>query len=99
MQMLNTAKFREKLPKILKRVQKEKKPFIVGRFGEPKAVLIDIQTFSWQQQVLDYLSRLDKLTKNEVETLEILLDKKTREMLFQGLSEIEKGETITLDNL
>lgn len=97
--VVNTAEFRKNLPLILKKIQEKKKPVIIGRFSQPKAVLIDIRTYSWQKQVLSYLNRLDKLSPGEVETLEILLDKKTREALFDGLSEIEKGETVSLENL
>ena len=95
--VINTAEFREKLPLILKRIQEEKKPVIVGRFSEPKAVLIDIATYSWQSKILGLISRLDSLTDNEAETLEFLIDTKTRNLLFKGLSEIEAGETIALE--
>lgn len=96
--VINTAKFREKLPAILKKIQEERKPVVVGRFGEPKAVLVDVQTYSWQQQVLNYLTRLDRLSRSEIETLEILLDAKTRNALLKGLAEIEEGETIDVED-
>lgn len=71
----------------------------MGRFGQPKAVLVDYITYNWQKQVLDYVKRISKLTPGEIETLEILLDDKTRTALFRGLREAEEGKVIPLDQL
>jgi len=70
---------------------------VVGRFGQPKVVLLDMFTYNWQkQQVIILLKRINNLTASEIETLNILLDDKARNSLFAGLQEKSTGEVISL---
>ncbi len=99
MTMVNSADLRSHFAEILATVTEEKKPVVVGRFGQPKAVIIDLTTFKLQQMVLDYLSRLDTLNKSEIETLEILIEPASRNALSEGLKDLEKGRFIPTDEL
>jgi len=69
---------------------------VVGRFGQPKVVLLDMFTYNWQKQVIILLKRINNLTASEIETLNILLDDKARNSLFAGLQEKSTGEVISL---
>lgn len=71
---------------------------MVGRFGQPKAVLMDIFTYNWQKQVIALLKKIDKLSSAEIETLNILLDDRTRKALLEGLEEVKKGEVVSFDD-
>lgn len=97
MTILNSADLRNNLSEILELVASRKKPVYIGRFGQPKAVLMDLVTYNWQKQVLQYLQRLNTLKPSEIETLNILLDEKTRNSLLLGLHEIESGEVVSLE--
>lgn len=96
MTILNSADLRNNLSEILELVASKKKPVYIGRFGQPKAVLMDLVTYNWQKQVFQYLQRLNSLKQSEIETLNILLDEKTRDALLQGLQDIESGEVVDL---
>lgn len=95
MTILNSADLRNNLSEILELVASKKKPVYIGRFGQPKAVLMDLVTYNWQKQVFQYLQRLNTLTPSEIETLNILLDEKTRNSLLLGLGEIKSGEVVS----
>lgn len=94
MTLINSADLRSRFAEILATVVEKKQPVLVGRFGEPKAVLVDVTTYNIQQTILFYLSRLNQLTKSEIETLEILIDPKTRTMLIEGLKDVEQGKVM-----
>lgn len=96
MTLLNSADFRNNFARILEAVIREKKPVVVGRFGQPKAVLLDLFTYNWQNQVVKLLGKIKELTKSEIETLNILLDGKTRNSLFAGLKEAEESKVTSL---
>lgn len=95
MTLLNSADFRNNFAQILEAVTKERKPVLVGRFGQPRAVLLDLFTYNWQSQVVKLLGKIKKLTKSEIETLNILIDEKARNSLFSGLKEAEEGKIIS----
>ena len=97
MTILNSATLRNNLAQVLETVAQKKEPVLIGRFGQPKAILIDVTTYHWQKQIVDLAGRIDSLTKPEIETLEILLDEKTRKALSIGLNQVQKGELVTLD--
>jgi prevent-host-death family protein len=97
MTIINSADLRNNLSVVLEKIAATREPVVIGRFGQPKAVLVDAVTYNWQSQILDLISRIDTLTKAEIETLNILLDKKTREMLLAGLQEAASGEVISLE--
>lgn len=96
MDVMNSADLRNNLAEVLEVVAKTHKPVMVGRFGQPKAVLVDLFTYNWQKQVINLLKRIDKLTTSEIETLNILLNDHTRKMLFAGLAEAKTGNVISL---
>lgn len=96
MTLLNSADFRNNFAQILEAVARERKPVLVGRFGQPRAVLLDLFTYNWQSQVVRLLGKIKKLTKAEIETLNILLDEKARNSLFAGLKEAQEGKVISL---
>ena len=96
MTILNSADFRNNFAQILNVVVKEKKPVLVGRFGQPRAVLVDVFTYNWQNQVVKLLGKIKHLTKEEIETLNILLDEKARNSLFSGLKDLEEGQVTSL---
>lgn len=93
---MNSADLRNNLAEVLEVVAKTRRHVMVGRFGQPKAVLVDLFTYNWQKQVINLLKRIDKLTTSEIETLNILLDDRTRKMLFAGLEEAKTGDVISL---
>lgn len=95
MTMLNFADFRNNLANILESVTTKKQPVTVGKFGEPKAVLVDITTYNWQKQVVDLVRRIEKLTSAEIKTLNILLDDRARNALFAGLEEAKTGKIVS----
>lgn len=97
MTILNSADFRNNLAHILETVVAKKQPVMVGRFGQPKAVLVDIMTYNWQKQVIDLVRKIDRLSSSEIETLNILLDDRARKTLFTGLYEARKGEVVSFD--
>lgn len=97
MTVMNSADLRNNLAEVLEVVAKTRKPVMVGRFGQPKAVLVDLFTYNWQKQVINLLKRIDKLNASEIETLNILLDDKTRNLLFAGLKEAESGDVVSLE--
>lgn len=97
MTMLNSASLRNNLANVLEKVALKKEPVLIGRFGQPKAVLVDVVTYNWQKQILDLVGRINSLTKSEIETLNILLDAKLRRTLLAGLEQAYKGEVISLD--
>jgi len=99
MDTLNSADLRNNLAQVLQTVVEKKKPVLVGRFGQPKVVLIDFFTYNWQNQVLKLLSKIKKLNSSEIETLNILLDEKTRKSLFAGLAELEQGDVVSIDEI
>lgn len=96
MSILNSADLRNNLAQVVEAVAINKKPVVVGRFGQPKAVLVDFITYNWQKQVFNLLKKINKLSSTEIETLNILLDEKARNALFAGLEEKEKGQVINL---
>jgi len=98
MTILNSADLRNNLASILEKVASNRQPVLVGRFGQPKAVLIDLFTYNWQKQTIELVKRIDTLTASERETLDVLLDDKARNMLFSGLEEAGKGQLIPLEN-
>lgn len=97
MTILNSADLRNNLASILEKVVTQRRPVLIGRFGQPKAILVDLITYNWQNQILGLLKKIDKLTPSEIETLNILLDDKARNALFAGLEEAEKGQLIPLN--
>jgi len=97
MTIMNSAELRNNLAEILEVVAKRRQPVMVGRFGQPKAVIVDVFTYNWQKQVMRLLKKIKHLTSSEVETLNILLDDNTRESLFMGLGQAEKGEVVSLE--
>lgn len=97
MTILNSADLRNNLASVLEQVAVKKKPVMIGRFGQPKAVLVDVFTYNWQKQVMDLLQRIESLNRSEIETLNILVDAKARESLFIGLQQIRSGDVISLD--
>lgn len=99
MTTVNSADLRSRMAEILTMVSEERKPVVVGRFGQPKAVLVDIATFNMQQTIISLLNRIDDLTPSEIETLDILIDKKTRSALIEGLKEIERGQVVPFDKI
>ena len=100
MNILNSADLRNNFAEVLDTLVKNKGPVFVGRFGQPRAVLMDIFTYNWQNQVLKLLAKMktSKLTSSEIETLNILLDNKARESLFAGLKDIEEGNVVSFHN-
>lgn len=96
MTVMNSADLRNNLADVLEMVVKKRQPVLVGRFGQPKAVLVDILTYNWQKQVISLLKKINKLTPTEIETLNILLDDKARNLLLTGLKEAEIGEVVSL---
>ena len=97
MNVVNSADLRNNLAEVLEVVVKTHKPVMVGRFGQPKAVLVDLFTYNWQKQVINLIKKIDKLTASEVETLNILLDDRARKALFAGLAQFQKGDVISLE--
>ncbi|MCJ7740438.1 type II toxin-antitoxin system Phd/YefM family antitoxin [Candidatus Microgenomates bacterium] len=98
MTILNSADLRNNLADVLKTLARKKEPVLIGRFGQPQAVMMDIYTYNWQQQVMKMLRKINKLTSSEIETLNILLDDKARNALFSGLEEMKRGEVISLSD-
>lgn len=96
MNVMNSADLRNNLSDVLEIVAKKRQPVLVGRFGQPKAVLVDILTYNWQKQVIRLLGKIKSLTPAEIETLNILLSDTARKMLFAGLAELEAGEVVSL---
>lgn len=94
---MNSADLRDNLASVLEDVAKKRQPVMIGRFGQPKAVIIDILTYNWQKQVISLMKRIKKLNRPEIETLNLLLDDTARNALFSGLTEMEKGEVISLE--
>lgn len=99
MTVMNSADLRNNLADVLEIVATKRKPVLVGRFGQPKAVLVDLFTYNWQKQVITLLKKIDKLSPSQIETLNILLDDKARTALFAGLRQVESGEVISLEDL
>lgn len=97
MNLLNSADLRYNLAQVLETVFQKRQPVMIGRFGQPKAVLVDIVTYNWQRQMIALLKKIDKLTSAEIETLNLLLDEKARNALFAGLKEAERGEVVSLE--
>lgn len=97
MTILNSAALRNNLANVLEEVVAKKEPVLIGRFGQPKAVLVDVVTYNWQKQILDLIGRINSLTKSEIETLNILLDAKLRSTLLAGLEQAYMGDVISLD--
>lgn len=98
MDILNSADFRNNLSAILTTVVRKRQPVMVGRFGEPKAVLVDYITYHWQRKVLEFIGRIDKLSSSEIETLNILLDEKTRSSLFTALQQEKEGDVVSFSD-
>ncbi len=100
MTLLNSADFRNNFAEVLETLAKKREPVFVGRFGQPKAVLMDIFTYNWQSQVVKLLQKMKtgKLNLFEIETLNILLDDSARESLFAGLKDIEEGNVVPFSN-
>lgn len=96
MNTLNSAVVRNNLSSIIEKVAIKREPVIIGRFGQPKAVLVDILTYNWQKQAISLIKRIEKLTPSEIETLNILLDDRAREALLVGLQEAQSGKLIPL---
>lgn len=96
MTIINSADLRNNLSDILESVSSKKAPVVVGRFGQPKVVLMDFITYNWQKQVIEMLKNIDKLSRSEIETLNILLDDKSRDSLLRGLDQAEKGDVTGL---
>lgn len=96
MTLLNSADFRNNFAEVLETLVKKREPIFVGRFGQPKAVLMDIFTYNWQSQVVKLLRKMKtgKLNLSEIETLNILLDDTARESLFAGLKDLEEGNVV-----
>ena len=99
MTLINSADLRNRFAEIISNVVNDREPVLVGRFGQPKAVLVDLTTFNIQQTIVSLLSRLNTLSKPEIETLEILIDPKTRTMLIEGLKDVEQGKVISFNKL
>ncbi len=97
MTILNSANFRDNLANVLEAVAVNRKPVVIGRFGQPKAVLVDFFTYNWQKQVILLLKKINKLTSSEIETLNLLLDERARNALFTGLEQKERGEVVSLE--
>lgn len=97
MTVMNSADLRNNLAEVLETVVKNRQPVLVGRFGQPKAVLVDLFTYNWQKQVINLLKRIGELDASEIETLNILLDDKARNLLFAGLNEAESGDVVSLE--
>lgn len=97
MTILNSADLRNNLADVLEMVAVNRKPVVIGRFGQPKAVLVDFFTYNWQKQVIALLKKINRLTSSEIETLNLLLDERARNALFVGLREKEKGEVVSLE--
>lgn len=97
MTILNSAALRNNLANVLEEVVLKKEPVLIGRFGQPKAVLVDIVSYNWQRQILDLVGRINSLNQFEIETLNILLDVKLRSALLTGLEQAYKGEVVSLD--
>ncbi len=100
MTLLNSADLRNNFAEVLETLAKKREPVFVGRFGQPKAVLMDIFTYNWQSQVVSLLQKMKtgKLNHFEIETLNILLDDSARESLFAGLKDIEEGNVVPFSN-
>jgi len=96
MNTLNSAVVRNNLSRIIEKVAKKREPVAIGRFGQPKAVLVDILTYNWQKQAIALIKRIDTLTPSEIETLNILLDDHAREALLVGLQQAQAGDLIPL---
>lgn len=96
MNVMNSADLRNNLSDVLEAVAKKRQPVLVGRFGQPKAVLMDIATYNWQKQIIKLLGKIKSLTPSEIETLNILLSDTARKMLIAGLAELEAGEVVSL---
>lgn len=97
MTILNSAALRNNLSGILEKVATKREPVLIGRFGQPKAVLMDLFTYNWQKQLIGLIKKIDTLNPSEIETLNILLDDKARNALFMGLEEAEKGNLVSFD--
>lgn len=96
MTIMNSADLRNNLADVLDTIAKKRQPVLVGRFGQPKAVLVDIFTYNWQKQVINLLKKINNLTPSEIETLNVLLDDRTRNTLFAGLAQAQTGEVVSL---
>lgn len=99
MTIINSAQLRDNLADVLQTVATKQQSVLIGRFGQPKAVLIDYISYSWQKQILEYFKRIKKLTFSEIETLNILLDERAREAIFRGIRETQEGKLIPLEDL
>lgn len=96
--ILNSADLRNNLKNVLEVVAKKRQPVMIGRFGQPKVVILDVFTYNWQKQVISLIKKIKKLTPAEIETLNILLDDKARNSLFLGLQEAQEGKVIELSS-
>jgi len=58
-------------------------------------MVIDRLTYKIQKTVMELLDKFPKLTKSEQETLNLLMDKQTRENLIKAMSDSESGKGVS----
>ncbi len=91
---VNSAVFRSNIADFLEKIARGG-AIAISRFGQPKAVMVDRLTYKIQKTVMELLDKFPKLTKSEQETLNLLMDKNTRENLIKAMSDSENGKGVS----
>jgi len=97
-QIVNSAVFRDNLAEFLDKIAAGT-AIAIARFGQPKAILMDKLTFKIQQTMTALLDKFPKLNKSEQETLNLLMDKKSRLGLIEAMKDLESGRAVAANKL
>ena len=94
LQTVESSVFRNNLASFLEEISTGG-VMVIKRFGQKKAVLMDSLSFKIQSTLMDLLDKFPKLTDREQETLNILMNKKSRQNLVNAMRDIEIGDGIS----
>lgn len=97
-QVVNSAIFRDNLAEWLDKIS-QGAAIAIARFGQTKAVVVDKLTFKMQQTLTDLLDKFPHLNQREQETLNLLMDKKSRQGLVAAMRDLDSGKTVAADKL
>lgn len=97
-QTIDSSVFRNNLASFLEKVSSGG-AMAISRFGQKKAVLMDSLSFKIQTTLMNLLDKFPNLTKREEETLNILMNKKSRQNLINAMRDLETGSGVSSNKL
>ncbi|MBU1085737.1 MAG: type II toxin-antitoxin system Phd/YefM family antitoxin [Candidatus Beckwithbacteria bacterium] len=97
-QTIDSSIFRNNLSSYLEKVSTGG-VMAISRFGQKKAILMDSLSFKIQSTLMGLLDKFPNLTEREEETLNILMNKKSRQNLINAMRDIETGSVVSSNEL